>query len=370
MPALNIPAPHEITAEWLTDALRSAGTITDASVTSFELASDIAAGVGFMGLLGRLSVEYDKENAGPKSIIAKFPAAAPENREIAQIFRFYEIEARFYEQIADGIELRTPRRYYSDINLDSGDFILLLEDLAPAQVADQIAGLSHDQVQLATLELAKFHASWWEDPRLEEYDWMWSINHPVRAATSQQSYQQAWGPFVESFGKAVPPEILEIGERFGEQMIDILNKLAAKPRTITHGDYRPDNLFFATPEGGDPLTVIDWQIMSIGRGAFDFAYFLNGTLPPTERKARESELMKLYHNTLVAGGVTGYSFDECWEDYRISTLFCWLYTVIALGSLDVANERGLALFTANIERNVAAMTDLNAGELLPSEPRR
>lgn len=366
MPELNIPAPNEITAEWLTKALRSAGTITDASVSSFDLESDIAAGVGFMGLLGRLSVTYDKEDGGPKSVIAKFPAAAPENREIAQIFRFYEIETRFYEQIADGIELRTPKRYYSDIDLDSGDFILLLEDLAPAQVADQIAGLSQDQVKLATRELAKFHASWWDSPRLEEYAWMWSIDDPVRAATSQQSYQQAWGPFVESFGKVVPPEILEIGERFGEKMISILNQLAAKPRTISHGDYRPDNLFFATPEGGAPLTVIDWQIMSISRGAFDFAYFLNGTLPPAERQAHESDLIKLYHGTLVDAGVTGYSFDQCWEDYRISTLFCWLYTVIALGSLDVANERGLALFTANIERNVSAMTDLNVGELLPA----
>ena len=54
MPELNIPAPHEITAEWLTDALRSAGTITDASVTSFDLESDIAAGVGFMGLVQRV----------------------------------------------------------------------------------------------------------------------------------------------------------------------------------------------------------------------------------------------------------------------------------------------------------------------------
>ena len=158
------------------------------------------------------------------------------NREIAQVFRFYEIETRFYEQIAEEIELRTPKRYYSDINLDSGDFILLLEDLAPAKVADQIAGLSQDQVKLATRELAKFHSTWWEDPRLDEYDWMWSIDDPVRAATSQQSYQQAWGPFVESFGKVVPPEILALGERFGEKMIDISNSRPPNTHGRSHGN--------------------------------------------------------------------------------------------------------------------------------------
>lgn len=367
MSDLSIPSnPQHLTAEWLTDALRSSGTIKDAAVTSFDMEPDIAAGVGFMGQLARISPTYDRAESGaPASIIGKFPAPAPENREIAQLFRFYEIETRFYEQIAGEVDLQTPKRYYSNIDLESGDFVLLLEDLAPAKVADQVAGCTPEQAELAIRELAKFHATWWENPRMDELKWMWAFNNPVRAKASQQSYQQAWGPFVENFGKAVPSEILEIGERFGEKMIGILNQLAAKPRTISHGDYRLDNLFFGTPEGGAPITVIDWQIMSIGRGAFDFAYFMTGTLPPAERKAKENDLLKMYHDILVDRGVKDYSFDQLWEDYRVSTLFCWLYAVIVLGTMDIANERGLALFTANLERNVAALTDLKAGDLLP-----
>jgi len=366
MPDRTIPIPQDFTAEWLTDALHSTGTIEDAAVTSFDLESNIAAGVGFMGELGKLSVRYDKPGAGPESIIAKYPAAALENRRIAEIFRFYEIETRFYEQIAPQVSLNTPKLFYSDIDVDdSGDFIILLEDLAPAQCADQVAGCSPEQADLAVRELAKFHAAWWQSPKLKDYDWMWAANHPVRAGTSQASYQQAWGPFVDNFGKMVPPEFVKLGEQFGERMLKILDSLADEPVTISHGDYRPDNLFFATTPDCAPLSVIDWQIMSIARGTFDFGYFMNGTLPPEERKAREQELTKLYHDTLVEGGVTGYSFEDCWEDYRLSSVFCWLYTVIALGTLDVANERGLAVFTANIERNIAAMTDLNAAELLP-----
>ncbi len=367
MSDLSIPAANEVTSEWLTDALRNSGTIKDATVTSIEVEGDIAAGVGFMGELAKVALTYDQaEEGAPASIIAKFPAAAPDNREIAEVFRFYEIETRFYQQIADDVELNTPKLYYGDIDLESGDFILLLQDLAPSQVADQIAGLTSDQTDLAVRELAKFHATWWEHPRLQELDWMWAMNHPVRAETSQQSYQQAWGPFVESFGTTIQPEILDIGERFGQQIVAILDEMSKGPKTISHGDYRPDNLFFATPAGGDPLTVIDWQIMSIGPGTFDFSYFLLGSLPPDERKARQTELLQMYHDLLVEGGVTNYSYDQCYQDYRISSLFCWLYTVIALGTLDVANERGLALFTANIERNSSALLELNAGELLPS----
>ena len=364
---LTIPAtPQELTPEWLTAALRDTGTIKNATVTSFDMEPDIAAGVGFMGQLARVAPRYDQpEEGAPQSLIAKFPTHAPENREIADAFRFYEIETRFYEEIAGEVELRTPRRYYSAMAADSSDFILLLEDLAPARVADQVTGCTAEQADLAIRELAKFHATWWEHPRLATLDWLWPMNHPVRAQASQDSYQQAWGPFVENFEKAVPSDILELGEKFGSRVATLLDRLAEPPVTISHGDYRLDNLFFATPEGGDPIAVVDWQIVSRGRSMFDVAYFMTGTLPPAERKAKEMEILHMYHDILTERGVRNFDFDQCLLDYRVSTLFCWLYAVIILGSLDVTNERGLALFTANLERNVAALADLNAAELLP-----
>ncbi|MEX0785478.1 MAG: phosphotransferase [Dehalococcoidia bacterium] len=365
---LKIPAgPHELSEEWLTAALRQTGTIRKARVTAFDMDPNIAAGVGFMGILAKLAVEYDQpEEGAPASIIAKFPTPIPENRQIAELYHFYESETRFYEQIADEVELRTPRRYYSQYDTESGDFILLLEDMAPATVGDQVNGCSIAQAELCLRELAKFHATWWESPRLKQLDWLPDMNETVRKETVQANYQAAWPHFVAGFGKLVPPAILELGEQFGSKVTLIMDQLAEPPFTIMHGDYRLDNLFFATPEGGEPIAVVDWQIMNRGRGAFDVAYFMTGTLSPADRKANERELLTMYHNTLLERGVSDYDFDEFWLDYRKSTLFCWLYAVIVLGTLDVANERGLALFTQNLERNVAALTELNAAELLPA----
>ena len=368
MADLKIPAgPQELTAEWLTQALRQTATIRQAAVRSFDMEPDIAAGTGFMGQLAQVTLHYDlPEEGAPLSLIAKFPTPVPENREVAERYRFYEIETRFYEQIADEVELRTPRRYYSAYDPESADFVLLLEDLAPACVGDQVEGCTVEQADLALRELAKFHATWWESPRLAELHWMPSTNDPVRAQSAQDNYQEAWGPFVEQFGDRVSPSILETGERFGKKIVKMFDQFAEPPRTIIHGDYRLDNLFFATPEGGEPLAVIDWQISSRGRGIFDVAYFMTGTLSPEDRKAKEMDLLKMYHDILVDRGVQGYDFDRCLRDYRASTLACLLYAVIVLGTLDVANERGLALFTSNLDRTVAAIEDLNAGELLPT----
>lgn len=357
--------PEDLNPEWLTGALRGAGVIGDATVESFE-SEIIGEGTGFMGQLAQVRLAYEPSTAdAPRSLIAKFPSASPENRRLANMFRFYEIETRFYQEVADEVELRTPHCYYSVVDSETQEFVLLLEDLTPARVGDQLAGCSPEQTELAVAQLAQFHATWWENPRLAELDWLPDTNDPVRAQTTQAGYGMAWAPFVQRFGHQVPPSMLETGERFGGKVARLMDGLAAPPRTIMHADYRLDNLFFASPEGGDPLAVIDWQLCQRGRGTFDIAYFVTFTLPPEERRAKETSLLHDYHRILTENGVRDYDFDACLRDYRLSTLFCWLYAVIDLGGIDLANERGLALVTNDLHRAAAAVADLNAAELIP-----
>ena len=358
--------PAAITAEWLTAALRESGAITDATVTAFD-AKVIGAGAGFMGELAKLSLTYDKPEAGaPRSLIGKFAAAAMENRGVAMFFRFYEREVNFYEQIAERVELRTPRCYFSGFEPSNGDYLLLLEDLAPAEVGDQVAGCSAEQVQLAISELAKFHATWWNSPELDKLDWMPGYDADWYIQALEDGYAQAWEPFVEFTKDYLTPEMADVCQRFGNCARKVMTMVGLDlPRTIVHGDYRLDNLFFASPAGGPPFAVIDWQISAKGGGIFDVAYFVAGTLPEAERKATERALVKLYHDTLVASGVKDYTFEQCWHDYRFCALFLLAYSVIALGSLDHANARGVELFTMISKRTLAAITDLNSAELLP-----
>lgn len=359
--------PGDLTAEWLTSALRGTGTIKKSKVVSFEMEADIAAGAGFMGQLARVTLEYDQPEAGaPSCLIAKFPAYDAGNRAIADLFRMYETETRFYEEVAHKTDLRTPRRYHSARAHDCTDFILLMEDLSPARVGDQVAGCSRAQAELAVRELARFHATWWESPALAELDWVWPFNHPVRVAAAQAAYAQSWGPFKTLWGKQVPTAVLELGEKFHDAIPKLLDRLAEHPVTISHGDYRLDNLFFATAEGGDPLAVVDWQIMTLGRGPFDLSYFMAGAMPPEDRRAMEMDLLHMYHDTLTERGVKDYDFDQCLLDYRTGAMFCWQYAVVILGALDAANERGLELFAEILKRFVSIVVDLNTGELLPA----
>jgi hypothetical protein len=364
MGKLGIPrSPDEITPEWLTRALRDGGVIGEANVTSVS-PEPIGAGAGFLGQLAKVTVTYDREEPGvPASLIAKLPALDPGGREIGNLFRFYEREIRFYEDLADGIEMGVPKRYYSAMDVAGDEYLLLIEDLAPAVVGDEAAGLSLEQSELAIDSLAKFQAVWWESLKLAKLDWMPFVNAPVHQS-AQPSYQQAWGPFCEAFGDKISPRMMAIGEEMRDHVIDLLNYMEPSPRTIIHGDFRGDNVFYGDGVTSKPFYAIDWQISSKGRGVFDIAYFLCTSVDPAMRKAHEMRLIRRWHDIISeTNDTSGYSYEQAVEDYRVSALYMHVYTVIALGTLDFANERGLMLFNEWLRRRTTAIEELDCGAL-------
>lgn len=356
-------SPDEISPEWLTSALADSGVLAGASIVAVTPKS-IGAGAGLFGQLARLQLTYDRDGDAPDSVIVKMPTTNAGNREIGNLFQFYEREGRFYEDVASSIEIRVPACYFTLMDVANDEHLLLLEDMSlGATPGDEVAGCTLAQAEAAVNVLAKHHASWWESPKLDTLDWMPFVNAPVHQS-AQNSYQQAWGPYCEFFGGDLSPYQHSAGERMQDKIIELLNLYERKPRTIIHGDYRLDNLFFDHKDGS-PVAAIDWQIASRGRGIFDVAYFIISSLEPDVRKANEMRLLQNWHDIVVDGGAKGYSFDEALYDYRRAVLYCNVYTVIGVGSMDAANERGVALQKAWIRRRGAAMEDLDCAECMP-----
>ncbi len=363
MAVVNVPrAPEELTAGWLTSALRAEGVIRDATITRVEH-EIVGAGVGFIGQLARARLTYDRQESGaPASLIAKFPTLDPGGRELGNLFRFYEREIRFYEEIGGDCGLRAPARYFSHADIQGDQFILLMEDLGSARCGNDLNACNVNEAELVVRRAAELHARWWESDDLLRLSWMPFINDPVHQS-AEPAYQQSWPVFLNMYGDRLSARLLATSEAFQHHVIDVLNMLEPSPRTLIHGDYRGDNMFFGPGEG--ELTLCDWQISMKGRGAFDIAYFLSMSVPADVRKAEEMRLLRLWHDTLVQRGVKGYTFDEALRDYRVGVLYSWVYVVVAIGAVDPANERGLALFDAIFERRCRAMEELDAGELLP-----
>ncbi len=316
-------------------------------------------GTGQVGMCVRYRLEGSED--APARVVAKLPSDDDVSRATGMAMRNYEREVRFYTEIAPTVGIRTPRCYHADWDQASGLFVLLLEDLAPAQQGDQIEGCTLEEAALALDELAKLHAPRWADPSLADVAWL-SHRDAQGVGMIQALYQSVWPGYLEIYAPAMTPSQIALGEQLGAS----LGRWAAgdeAPRTVTHGDYRLDNMLFGTAEGGYPLAVVDWQTPGRGAALSDASYFLGAGLLPDDRRAHEVDLLRRYHEQLQAGGVRDFSWDACWDGYRRFAFSGCIMSVVA--SMVVgSSERGIAMFSAMTERHFTHAEDVDAAELL------
>jgi hypothetical protein len=361
MPVLTIPThTSELTPGWLTAVLRHRETLDRAAVTSVS-SEVLGTGRGFTGQVLRLHLAYDRhEPTAPRSLIAKLPAADPAVRTALHELGLYAREICFYQDVATNATAPVPHCYYAALDPDVPAAVLLLEDLTPGQVGDNLAGCSEAEAILAVTQLARFHAHWWDQACLGEMAWLAPADHDGFARV----FQQQWDPFRAKLAGRLPERLEVLGVRILDQLAGYHCWLNSPPTCIVHGDFRLDNLFFAGEGSRRPLTIFDWQVAVRGRGVSDVAYFAAFCLPIELRRRIERKLVRRYHETLVAGGVRGYSRERCWHDYRLATLNALVRLIGAGGLLDFSSERGELLAEALIERTDAILADHDAAALL------
>ena len=357
----------EVTAEWLTAALRDGGTIGEGTTVSELRADPGAAGVGFMGEVARIGVSYEGDADGaPTSMIVKFATRVPEIRAMMHPTRVFEREHRFYEQLAPDTPVRTPAAYH--VTCETGDdpqaeeYLLVLEDLGGLALGDQLAGVTPEHAEAALVGLARHHARFWDRAGLEDATFAPTINGPLNKAGAG-IYEASLPGFEAVFGDALLPEMVPVADAYTANHPRLLDAFAALPHTLVHFDYRADNLFF-DDEGDGSVVVIDWQSISIGGGAADVGYFLGQNLSIDDRRAHEDDLLHRYHDTLVEGGVTGYPYEAFHDHYRMAVVYGWVIPVFAVGSLDTSSERAMALWTAVLERIQDAIFHHGAQEFI------
>ena len=358
-----IPATlADLTPDWLTGALRAGGRLGAVAIRSAEIES-IGRGTGLLCQLARITLEYEPGvPSGPQTLVAKMASADAETRGMVSLFRFYEREVRFYEELAAVLPIATPRCYATSFDPERGDFAILMQDLSALRAPDQLAPGSADDARLVADALVTLHTRWWNDDSLARFEWLIPVDHEVNKL-GLGLYAQAWPSFVERLGDRMPKAALAVGERLGTHLLTLLEDLAQSPRTVCHGDVRLDNIFFGPGDPSAPI-LIDWQIAGRGVGTYDLAYFMSQSLDPDVRRGSEREILARYHAGLLAGGVRGYDFEQCLLDYRRSVLFCFVYPVIGGGLGDMANERGHTLARVMAERSATAILDWNAADLL------
>ena len=344
-----ISEADQITAAWL-------GAVLDRRVDRVEVTR---VGTGQIGTCHRAA--YDGPD-GPGSVLVKLPAEDPAARSM--LAGAYRSEARFYRDLAATVAVRVPTCHLAQWTGDGAEFSLVLEDRAPAEQGDQVAGCTPGEVEAAAVNLAGLHGPRWSDPTLLEVDDL-TLNGPEDAAM----LAELWGPTLELFLGRMGDRLDDTDRGTLQAVGEVVEAWSVGRRerfALVHGDYRLDNLLIApAARHGELPTVhaVDWQTLSLALPARDLAYLVATSLDPATRRGHEEALVAAYHRALVDHGVSDHPAEEAWEDYRFAQLQGPLVSVFgcAYGS---PSERGDAMFAVMVQRSCAAIRDLDTLDLV------
>jgi hypothetical protein len=347
----------DVTPEWLTEALRRSGALADGAAVRSFVAAPI--GTGQMADTTRFALTLDQPGAGPASVVGKFASADDQSRGTGLALRAYEIEVRFYREVAARISARVPAVYLAEVEPETGWFTLLMEDVAGAAQGDQIAACGPDVAAAVLDEMAGLHAPCWEAPELERLEWL-NRQTPESDEFLVALVSSLLPGFLERYADTLTPEHQGVCRTFVEHLPAYLS-LRGGPRTASHGDFRLDNLLFQ-PDTPRPV-VVDWQTLVWAGASMDVAYFIGGCLSAEDRRAHEPALLAHYHDALCRGGVRDYSLEDLRADARRDT-FAGLLMAIVASMVVQRTERGDLMFLTSSSRHAQHALDLDAPALL------
>jgi thiamine kinase-like enzyme len=338
-----VPSIDELDATWLSGQLNLEG-VNGLTITS--------VGHGQVANCFRLTCEHV---AGHVSVIAKVPSTDDVSRATAALQHLYQREVSFYQELATLITTRTPHCYFAQRD-DKDNFLLLLEDLSPAAVVDQFAGISLGTARAGLAALAGLHGPTHARFDLHEAAWLRGVSEelrPLYAAVVPLLFDQ----FLERYRYRIDDDVLAMVSALKNRLALFSDYTTPFP-CVTHGDFRTDNLLIDACDGTVALAVVDWQTIGVGSPLLDVAYFLTTSLTPEDCATHEFELLDYYLTKIRSHGVT-IPVEVARQEFSRYTLQP-IVMLVAASVIVQQTERGDEMFLSMIERAVIAATRWNA----------
>ncbi|KAL3444596.1 kinase-like domain-containing protein [Aspergillus insuetus] len=347
-PEAAIRSVEDVTLDFLTQSLGH-------TVTSF---TTTRIGTGQVGECHRINLSYADHNPGPVTAVLKLGASGQLSRESGMKLGIYEREYRFYSEIAPSLNSDALVKCYDTVfDRDRDAFHILLEDIQPATVGDEIRGATLEQARLALDALGKIQRVSLETTHPE---WVGSSSPP-----SQVYLQQLWLGFLARYGSRVKPEHQQVVTRWLACFDTYAEKIKAvtKNKCLVHGDYRLDNMLFRY-EGDTPasVSVVDWQMLNMGSIFQDLAYFIGMSIPTEIRRENIMGLVQVYIDAF--GPNPPFTMDECLEGIRAQS-FWGLPLAFASPMILEQTDRGDEMFLTMLDRLANYIIDINAVVTLP-----
>lgn len=308
----------------------------------------------------RIAVDHNGTEVLARHWFVKLPSLAWRARLITALPRLLHTEVRFYNEIAGYVPLNLPCCLAAKSQLGRGS-TLVLADVGEFsnRAGHPCDALNLSQASEVVKQLARFHAKFWQHSPLDSnYPWLAGPVRRLEDALGSALAVPLMKRGLQLAGKLIPAELHAPALGYAKQRRKIMEFLNDAPHTLIHHDCHAGNLFWQENKVG----FLDWQLVRLGEGVSDVAYFLATALMPETRHQHEENLLKLYADTLNDNGVVGVNKDNLMPRYRVHCCYAFeaMLVTLAVG--------GMMRLDSNLElirRSATAVKELEAFCVLP-----
>jgi hypothetical protein len=323
--SLDVAPPRlieDVTPEWLTGALA-------VRYPGVEVTEAVVDGVfGYKPNKTRIHLRYNQagRTAGlPETLVLKatFPGLGPEG---AGLDFATAAEVQAYQEIVPTLDIETPKVYYSLLDWEGGNAVILMEDLQRRNFRplNAFTPLDYGQAMAFVDAIAGIHAAHWDSPAFDQGG-TWGPETAVGQCTPRL-YDKFlnvvvapdwWNRFLREPRSVALPRKLTEQARIQRAWERLTHVLAGSARVIVHGDEHLGNLYLDAEGRPGFLDYFSrpehWPL--------HYAYFISNALDSLDRRAWETPLLARYLRRLTERGLKAPSFEEAWYAYRCSLLF-------------------------------------------------
>jgi hypothetical protein len=271
------------------------------------------------------------------------------------VLRGHEQEVTFYNEIAGSVGVPKPACYFAAVVKESGEYIIVLEDMRRYRAGDQLAGIALHETKRVIDALVPLHVAFWGNT---DQDLLRDVMHVDTIWMEQymKSVEGSWRNCVTQFGYCIPAEVARSVADYVGGLRCLHKMMGDRTQTLVHGDPRLDNIMFNEGAQGTSVVLLDWQTLLINNPLHDLALILSMSATIEIRRSIEDEMVHYYHSKLVELGITGYKLEQCYEDYDLAVLYL-MSVGLVMGGFQPANERGRRLAEEVLRRSCAAVVD-------------
>lgn len=310
----------------------------------------------------RLAVEHDGPESLPRRWFVKLPSLNRRARLITALPRLLPTEVRFYQEILPHVPVPIPQCLAAHSKFGLGAVLVLADVTESGAIAGQPGDALTLQQAVAVIEqLGSLHARFWNKVHdVPAYRWLAGRVRRLEDGLGVALALPLMKRGLRLAGAHIPSVLHGPALHYARHRRTAMCYLADAPQTLVHHDCHAGNLFWSRDLASPGF--LDWQLVRLGEGIGDVAYFLATALDTQTRRQHEASLLACYMRALEHGGVTNIDGAKLMSRYRAHLVYPFEAMIVTLavgGMMEVSSNLEL------IKRATAAVADADAFAALP-----